>query len=528
MNAATAPPARTAAASQARPPQGHGRRARRALAPRALAIVVLTGQAMASLDAAIVNVAGPAIQRDVHLSGPALQLAVYSYLLAFAAALVTGARLGGRHGFGRLFVSGVALFTASSLACGLAVSPVMLVAGRTAQGIGAALLVPQVLSLLQVTFAGGARRRAMSGYGLVLAAGVAAGQVLGGILVTADLFGTGWRPVFLVNVPAGLAVLALAAGRLPSGPRAMGARLDLGGAAWLAASILALIIPLTFGADAGWPAWAWPVLACGAAALAIFARHERRLARNGRDPLIDPTLLAQAGIRRGLAGIFILDASYGGLLFTTALYLQHALHQSPLASGLTFGAYAAGFATASFTWARLPAGWQPWLPQAAPAVFAATTGLLAWLTRGAGWPWPATTVLVVAGVAHGTGFGTLAHRASTSVPTAHAASFSGVLATTGQLATTTGIAAGGTVYLTAGRLSTLPPMTVVLLALATALTVTATGLPVAHALTRLRRRAPGQDETLPTGEHPQMRTFACVGEHRPTSAPNARPLSPGS
>src|SRR5215813_13250614 len=198
---------------------------------------------------------------------------------------------------------------------------------------------------------GGARRRAMSGYGLVLAAGVAAGQVLGGILVTADLFGTGWRPVFLVNVPAGLAVLALAAGRLPSGPRAMGARLDLGGAAWLAASILALIIPLTFGADTGWPAWAWPVLACGAAALAIFARHERRLARNGGDPLIDPTLLAQAGIRRGLAGIFILDASYGGLLFTTALYLQHALHQSPLASGLTFGAYAAGFATASFTWA---------------------------------------------------------------------------------------------------------------------------------------------------------------------------------
>src|SRR5262249_47198379 len=94
---------------------------------------------------------------------------------------------------------------------------------------------------------------------------------------------------------------------------------------------------------------------------------------------------------------------------------------------------------ASFTWARLPAGWQPWLPQAAPAVFAATTGLLAWLTRGAGWPWPATTVLVVAGVAHGTGFGTLAHRAGTSVSIVYAASFSGVLATTGQLATTTGI-----------------------------------------------------------------------------------------
>ncbi len=486
MKAAAAPPTQTSAAPQARLPQEGGCRARRALAPWALAIVVLTGQAMASLDAAIVNVAGPAIQSDVRLSGPALQLAVYSYLLAYAAALVTGARLGGRHGFGRLFISGVALFTASSLACGLAVSPVMLVAARTAQGIGAALLVPQVLSLLQVTFSGGARRRAMSGYGLVLAAGVAAGQVLGGILVAADLFGTGWRPVFLVNVPAGLALLAFAAGRLPSGPRAMGARLDLGGAAWLAAGILALIIPLTFGADAGWPAWAWPVLAGGVAALAIFARHERRLARNGRDPLIDPALLAQAGIRRGLAGIFTLDASYGGLLFTTTLYLQRALHQSPLACGLTFAAYAAGFAGASLTWARLPAGWQPRLPQAALAVFAGTTGLLAWLTSGAGWPWPATTVLVVAGAAHGTGRGTLAYRASTTVATTQAASFSGVLATTSELAVTTGIAAAGTVYLTAGRLSTLPPMTAVLLALATALTVTASGVPVAHALSRRR------------------------------------------
>src|SRR5262249_57445628 len=106
--------------------------------------------------------------------------------------------------------------------------------------------------------------------------------------------GRGGRPGFRVNVPAGLAVLALAAGRLPSGPRAMGARLDLGGAAWLAASILALIIPLTFGADAGWPAWAWPVLACGAAALAIFARPERRRARNRRDPGVCRTPLAQA------------------------------------------------------------------------------------------------------------------------------------------------------------------------------------------------------------------------------------------
>src|SRR5260370_4748604 len=156
---------------------------RRVLAPWALATAVLTGQAMASLDSAIVNVAGPAIQRDLRLSGAAVQLAIYSYLLAYGVALVTGARLGGRHGFGRLFTWGIAIFTASSLACGLAVSPVMLVAARTAQGAGAALLVPQVLSLLQVTFQGERRRRAMSPYRLGLAVGVAAGPGSRGVLV---------------------------------------------------------------------------------------------------------------------------------------------------------------------------------------------------------------------------------------------------------------------------------------------------------------------------------------------------------
>src|SRR5215469_13054990 len=457
---------------------------RRVLAPWALATAVLAGQAMASLDSAIVNVAGPVIQRDLRLSGPDLQLAIYSYLLAYGVALVTGARLGARYGFGRLFTWGVAVFTVSSLACGLAASPAILVAARTVQGAGAALLVPQVLSLLQVTFSGERRRRVLSVYGLVLAVGVAAGQVLGGILVTANLFGTGWRPIFLVNVPPGLAVLAFASRRLPRGPEAGNARLDLGGAGWLAAGVLALIIPLTFGADAGWPVWSWPVLAAGVAALAIFARHEARLAENGRQPLIDPGLLARPGIRSGLAGIFTLHASYAGLLFTIALYLQHALGESPLASGLTFAGYAAGFATASVTWTRLPPAWQPRLPQAAFAAFAAACVLLAWLTSPGAWPWQATAVLVLAGAAHGTGFGALVHRTAAGIPAQQAASFSGVLATINQLPMVTGIAVAGTIYLSAGRFIALPAMSVVLLALASAPVVTGTAVSVVDARAR--------------------------------------------
>jgi MFS family permease len=468
------------ASPRSRGARGPGRRpGRRALAPWALATAVLAGQAMASLDGAIVNVAGPAISGDLHLSGAALQLAIYSYLLTFAVALATGARLGGRYGFGRLFGYGIALFTVSSLACGLAVSPVMLVAARTAQGLGAALFVPQVLSLLQVSFDGERRRHAMSLYGLILAVGVAAGQVAGGLLVSADLLGTGWRPVFLVNVPAGLAVLAFAAGRLPAGERSGRQRLDLAGATCLAAAILALVVPLTVGADAGWPAWSWPVAAAGAAALVVFARHERTLAAAGREPLIDPALLARPGIRSGLAGIFALHASYGGLLFSTAVYLQQAQHASALRSGLTFAVYAAGFATASVTWTRLPAAWQPRLPAAAFTAFAAAAAALAWLTSGNGWPWQATAPLAVAGAAHGTGFDVIVHRTAAGVPGALTTAFSGVLATINQLAVVVGIAIAGTIYLSAAHGGTLAPMTAVLAAIAAALVAARAGMHLA-------------------------------------------------
>src|SRR5260370_5446274 len=230
----------------------------RPLAPRALTVAVLAGQAMASLDTAIVNVAAPEIQRDLQLSGATLQLAIYAYLLTYAGGLITAARLGARHGYGAVFTAGVALFTASSLACGVAVSPAMLVAARAAQGLGAALLVAQVLSLLQTALEGARRRRALSWYGLVLAAGVAAGQVLGGLLVSANLLGAGWRPIFLVNVPVGVGVLAFAGGRLPAGHRIRTGRLDIPRPIALAAATLPLPVPLSFGSAPRRPIWSRP------------------------------------------------------------------------------------------------------------------------------------------------------------------------------------------------------------------------------------------------------------------------------
>jgi MFS family permease len=358
----------------------------RSLGPRALIAVVLAGQAMASLDTAIVNVTAPDMQRDLHLSGAAVQLVVYAYLLSYATGLITAARLGARRGFGKVFTTGVALFAASSLACGLAATPAMQVVARTVQGAGAALLVAQVLSLLQTALEGEQRRRALALYGMVLAAGVAAGQVLGGVLVSADLFGTGWRPIFLVNVPVGVGVLLLAAGRLPTGPRTDVGRLDLAGAWLLAAAMLALLIPVSFGADSGWPAWCWPALAAGTLLLAWFTGHVRHLARKGRTPLIEPSLFGRNGVRAPLCGIFTLMGCYGGVLFATAIYLQSALHDSALRSGLTFAAYAAGFATASLTWTGLPVTVHGRVPAAGFALITAATATLAVASRGA-WPW---------------------------------------------------------------------------------------------------------------------------------------------
>ena len=449
------------------PSRSRSRDRGRRLTPWALAAVVLAGQGMASLDTAIVNVGGPSLQHDLHLSGPTLQLVVYSYVLVYAVGLILGARLGARYGFGRAFTSGTAVFTVSSLACGLAVTPAMLVVARATQGMGAALLVPQVLSLLQSTFHGQRRRRALSLYGLVLAVGVAAGQVLGGILVSADLFGTGWRPIFLVNVPVGLTVLACSVSRIPSGPTTAHRRLDLAGAALLATAVLAIIVPLTFGAGTGWPWWYWPTLAASGVALLVFAGHEARLARTLQGSLVDPTLFAERDVRTGLAGIFTLMACYGGLLFITALYLQRTLHDSALRSGLTFAGYAAGFAIASLAWSRLPATWHFGVPAAGFATIVAATAALAWTTSSGGWPPQATVLLGMAGAGHGAGFGALVQRTAGSIPAEHATSFSGVVSTINQLAVVFGIALAGTLYLSLGpSASTLPAMSSVLVALA--------------------------------------------------------------
>jgi len=171
--------------------------------------VLITGQFMALLDVTIVNVAIPTIREKLDASGAALQLIVAGYTVTYAMLLITGARLGDLRGPRRLFLAGLGTFTLASLACGLAPTTGALITARSVQGAGAALMVPQILSVIQRQFAGGARARALGVYAATLASGAVVGQVLGGLLVSADLLGASWRPVFLVNVPVGLVAAAL-------------------------------------------------------------------------------------------------------------------------------------------------------------------------------------------------------------------------------------------------------------------------------------------------------------------------------
>src|SRR6266567_902545 len=175
--------------------------------------VLLLGQFMCIIDVLVTNVAMPSIAASLHASGASLQLVVGGYTIAYAMLLITGARLGDRYGRRRTYLAGVVVFTAASLACALAPDSQALIGFRLVQGAGAAVLVPQVFSIIQLNFTGPARARALSAYAAVLSAGAVTGLVLGGVVVTANLFGTGWRPVFAINVPIGI-VLAAAVPRL--------------------------------------------------------------------------------------------------------------------------------------------------------------------------------------------------------------------------------------------------------------------------------------------------------------------------
>jgi MFS family permease len=291
-------------------------------------MVILVGVLLPMIDFFIVNVALPTIDTDLRASQPLLELVVSGYATAYALLLVLGGRLGDSLGRKRLFLIGMAAFTATSLACGLAPTATFLVLGRVAQGASAALMVPQVLATIQAATTGQQRTRALGRYGAAGGLAAVLGQVLGGLLVSANIDGLGWRPIFLVNVPIGLAGLALAKRYVPDTRHGAPAPIDGPGTVLLGITLLAVLVPLTEGRSLGWPAWTIALLAFAPLAGAWFGALERKAELSGRSPLVPPSLLRHPSMRRGLVLALPFFAGFGAFMFCYALLVQQGLHAS--------------------------------------------------------------------------------------------------------------------------------------------------------------------------------------------------------
>jgi MFS family permease len=426
--------------------------------PGLVLAVVLLGQFMAVLDASIVNVAAPSIHASLRSSGAGLQLVVAGYTITYAVLLVTGARLGDIIGHRRVFLAGLVVFTLASLGCGLAGTAGLLVALRFLQGAGAAVMIPQVLSLIQRTHAGPARARAMSMYSAVLAGGAVVGQLAGGLLISANLFDSGWRPVFLVNVPIGAALLAVGARALPHGKGEPGRTLDLSGLALLTPAVLAFVLPLVLGQPEHWPAWGWALMAASVPLVAAFAAAERRVAGTGGTPLIPGRVLRVPGVPVAIAALFAIMTIFSGFFFTLALHLQDGLGYSPLRAGLAFAPTAATFALVSLNWRRLPARWHGTLIVGGFVLFGAALAGLAWALRNGGGGAGIYLFGALSGAGMAAAFSPLMTRVLLRVPVELAADATGVVVTVNQLGLLVGVATFGTLYLNlAGRLpGTLP------------------------------------------------------------------------
>jgi MFS family permease len=410
-------------------------------------VTLLAAVFMTTADNSIVNVAVPSIAVGLHATGGELELAVSGYVLAYAVLLVTGARLGSLFGYRRVFLIGLALFTLASMACGLAPDPVALIGARVVQGIGAAIMVPQVLSGIQLSFDGAERTRALAFYPAALAGGAAVGQVLGGVLISLNLYGTGWRSIFLINVPIGSALFALGVIRLPRDNNRGAARLDLRGVAALTVAILLLVLPIMLGPDHGWPAWAWLSLLASIPAVGLFVVAERRTAERGGHPVLQLGLFRVPAVSWSLVAQAAATVTYSALLFVLALYLQSGLGKSPLYSGLVLISWVAGFGVSGPLLRYVP---DRVSHRVTPVGFAllgsaflgiAVEGLLA-VPQGAA----LVVLLGVGGLGMGVGFSSLIAHLTAVVQRDLAADLSGVLSTNSEVAAALGVALFGTFY----------------------------------------------------------------------------------
>jgi EmrB/QacA subfamily drug resistance transporter len=414
----------------------------------ALAVVLIAGF-MQLVDISIVNVAIPSIQRDLDATYADIQWVLAGYQLAFAVMLITGGRLGDIFGRKRLFMAGMAGFTLASALCGLAQTPDMLIGSRVLQGLMGAVMFPQILSVIQVTFAPRERAAAFGMFGATIGLATITGPLVGGLLIDGDLFGLGWRPIFLVNVPIGVAALAAAARYLVESraPRAL--RLDPVGVALVTAGLLLLVYPLVQGRDLDWPLWTFLSMAAALPVLAGFAVYERRKKALDGSPLVDLDLFRLRAFVAGLlvAGIFFMGIP--AFFLTLSLWLQIGLGFTALHAGLTGAPFAVGSALASAASVRLAPSLGRRILSAGTLLLVAGMAALIWTVDrygGAVHSWQLLPALLVCGVGLGSVVAPLVNVVLAGIRGQDAGAASGVLSTVQQVGGAVGVAVIGVVF----------------------------------------------------------------------------------
>lgn len=413
--------------------------------------ILLFATFMDLLDVTIVQVALPAIGADLQASGSSLEWVVSGYLLAFAVALITGGRLGDIFGRKRIFLIGAAGFTLASGLCAGAWTVDVLVASRVLQGLFAAVMVPQLLASLQSLFAPEERTPWYGVIGATTGIAAVAGPLLGGILVDADLWGLGWRTIFMINLPIGVVIIVLARRFVPETRSHHPLHVDLRGVVLLSTAVLCLMVPLVEGRVLDWPAWLWIPVAAGGGLLIAFARHcRRRQARDG-SAVLPLALFRNRGFSAGVITQAAFQGSMNAFTLPFVFYLQLALGHSALDAGLSLLAFSLGSMAATAIAVPLVPRLGKYLVTIGTVFMG--TGILWTLTilgtEGESFTaWAAVVPMALAGVGLSAIVIPIVDVALAAVPADDAGAASGVLTTFQQLGAAIGVAVSMTVFFT--------------------------------------------------------------------------------
>jgi MFS family permease len=423
--------------------------------------VLLVGAFLPPLDFFIVNVALPSIQGTLHTSAAELQLVISGYAAAYAVFLITGGRLGDLFGRRRIFLLGVTGFGLTSVICGLASSPALLILGRVLQGLSASAMAPQGLASIHALFPEKERARALGLYGAAVGLAAVAAQALGGALISADFFHLEWRVVFLINLPVVAAVLIFGLPLLPDVRGDSPAPVDRIGVLLCALTLGLLIVPLVEGRELDWPWWACAMLIACPVAAAGFCRYEVAYAHRGGVPLISVDLIRRPGLMSGLTGVLFFYV-VSAFFLTFSVYLQAALGMSPLETGLVFLPFGVGAFIGPLTTPLAIGLFGDRVPAIGMMLEVAGCTLLAALVAGAPGQMPARLPLIGAvallGFGQGWALPTLVRSVIGRAPATGSGMIAGVTNSALQISAALGVAViGGVFFSVAG--SSPDPMT---------------------------------------------------------------------